>query len=128
MSENKLVEGKCIRISGIELESSIEPTRVDRVRFKTDNGDITWKPMRTETTILNTDGFKVRRTQHKPTYIKNLPKIVFDIRDRLKDNENVSVKADYIGWSSPDGNKFHIFDDKQIDEMKLIEPKNVDEE
>ncbi len=125
MSEKKLVEEKCIRISGIELESSIEPTRIDKARFKTNIGDITWKPTRKETTVLEADGFNVRRTQNKPIFIKDLPQIIFNIRDGLKSNGNVSVKTDYTEWRSPNGKTFHIFDDKQINEIRMIDNSNI---
>jgi len=122
MKKKNLTEEKCIQIEGIELESSREPTRIDRIRLKTNNGDITWKPIRRETSVLEVDGFKIRRRQYKPIYVKNLPKIFFDIRDRLNNNGNASVRADYTEWNSPDGNTFNIFNDKQIEEMKLMDP------
>ena len=62
MSEKKIVEETLIRISGIELESSIKPTRIDKARFKTDIGDITWKPTKKETTVLEADVFGSQNT------------------------------------------------------------------
>lgn len=126
MEEGKTVsvEGKALCIEDMLLESSHVPTLIERVRFKTDIGDVTWKPNKREVMTIEADGFKIKRQRDRGLYIPELPKILYDIRDHLDASGPVTIKTDYQEWDKTPDQVYYFFNDEQIGKMKIEAQKS----
>lgn len=115
------VKGKTLQIEEMLLESSYVPTLIEKVRFKTDIGDVTWKPSKREIMMIEADGFHIKRQRDRGLYILELPKMVYDIRDALKRYESVTVKTDYTEWQKSPDHVYNFLTNEQFECMKIME-------
>ena len=124
-SNTKIVEGKLLSIENMLLESSNGPTVVEKVRFATDIGDLTWKPSKRDVMLIEADGFSIKRQRDRGLYILELPKIVYDIRDALAESGSVTVKTDYSEWHKTPDQVYNFLTNEQLEGMKLAESEEI---
>jgi hypothetical protein len=117
-----LVKGKTLQIEDMLLESSNVPTLIEKVRFKTGIGDVTWKPYKKETMLIAADGFNIKRQRDRGLYIIELPQIIYQIRDNLMKSKSVTVKTDYQEWYKTPEQVFYFLNEEQIKGMKIETP------
>jgi hypothetical protein len=117
--KTSIVKDKLLYIEDMLLESSSVPTLIDRVRFKTDIGDITWKPSKRDIMMVDTEGFKIKRQRDRGLYIQEMPKKIYQIRDALAKATPVAVKSEYVAWSKTPDQVYYFFSEQQIEEMEL---------
>ena len=117
-----LVKGKTLQIEDMLLESSNVPTLIEKVRFKTGICDVTWKPYKKETMLIDADGFNIKRQRDRGLYIIELPQIIYQIRDNLMKSKSVTVKTDYQEWYKTPEQVFYFLNEEQIKGMKIETP------
>ena len=91
--------------------------KVKKVRFKTDIGEITWRAEISKD-YNELDGFKVKSKEKVKPSLEELPEILYNIRDSLK-NGPVTVATDYREWLY-DGKPSYTFHSDNIRNMEII--------
>ena len=114
------VKGKTLQIEEMLLESSHVPTLIEKVRFKTkDVGNVTWKPYKRETMMIDADGFNIKRQRDRGLYVIELPQIIYQIRDSLRTANSVTVKTDYQEWAKTPDQVYYFLNEEQIKGMRI---------
>ena len=90
--QTEIVKDAEVILKGIELEMNPQnQDEVKRIRFKTDKGDITWKPKMQKTQLM--DGLKIQRTQSME--LGDLPKKLSTWGTQLSDVGSIKLKIQY---------------------------------
>lgn len=115
-------------ITGVDLEMNPQKeSEVKRIRFKTNKGDITWKPKVTKKQLM--DGLTILKTVSME--LGQLPKKLSEIGEITSDKGRIKVKGQYSkGVAIQDGNEItyrFITSGKTFDKWELIKEK-VEEE
>ena len=91
--EFEVVKNKIVQIGRVEIEpSSFNPEQIQRIRFKTDAGDITWKPKIKKEEYR--DGIVVLKSI--PMEMDFLPDKIKQIGKILQDGGLVKMKVQFM--------------------------------
>ena len=91
--------------------------KVSKVVFQSDIGDISWRA-NIDVGYQEVDGFKVEKKVRNKPGLDELPEIVYNIRDQLKDG-SVTIASAYREWHYGDKTSY-TFNDSQISDMEIV--------
>ena len=134
MEEDKKTEqvkDKTIIITSVELESNPNnPAEINRVRFKADIGDITWKPKMED--IKYIDGLK--QIGKKPATIEGLPSIIKLMGKTIQTKGSIKFRnVSYMVMNTVDAEntpvKYRFINSEKIlEKWEIVLPEPVIEE
>ena len=128
VKETKFAEGVDVNITGVEVETNnFNPELVNKIRFKTDKGDITWKPKVQKSKFLS--GLKVLSSEQMN--IGELPDSILKIGRIISEKGNLNMKVNYTVMEDVvDGEKKvyrFITSQKTFDKWAILPDEPVEE-
>jgi hypothetical protein len=122
--EREYVDGVEVGIQSVDIDTAYkDPNQVAKVTFKTDKGDITYKPKINRTEFR--EGLKINKKE--PCLIDDLPDKVKQIAKKTQEVGIVTVLVSYQVWNTTvDGEKKtyrYIQSSKTLDKWQIIEEK-----
>jgi len=120
----EFVKEKTVDVYELEVQKSFrEADRILRVSLKTSEGNISYRPSRYVDECREIHGFKVRQKKQELLTIEELPKMLWELKERLQQGL-CRVKLSYFLWNKEvDGkvNPIRFMKEKQINEMEFVE-------
>ena len=127
MTEIKYVKEVEVDVHDIEIEKSWRDSRlVERVVFKTNIGNITFKPGKSIEKHSSSQGFTIKRRERQLVSIEELPRKLWDLNMKLQKGM-CKIKLSYFLWQK-------IVDEKIIpirflrdNQVKIIQFLGIEE-
>ena len=115
----EFVEDKVVDVNELEIQKSFkERDKVFRVLLRTNDGVITYKPFRKVDEEKEVHGFKVKQRKHELLTIEELPRILWELKEKLQTGV-CKVKMNYFLW------KKEV--DEQIIPIRFMREKQINE-
>lgn len=129
VKETKVAKNIQVNITSVEVETSnLNPSLVNRIRFKTSKGDITWKPKIQRTKFVS--GLKVLTSEQMD--VTELPDSVLKIGQIISEKGGLNMNVCYtVMEDEVDGEKKvyrFITSQKTFDRWSILPDEKVGEE
>ena len=128
MTENEFefISKKIVDVHEIEVQKAFrDPEKVRRILLKTNEGNISYRPFRYVDEKKEIHGFNVRQRKQEMLTIEELPKVLWELKDKLKSGAGLcKVKLSYFLWNKEvDGQIIPIrfMKEKQVNEVEFVE-------
>lgn len=119
--KSNLLKDKAITVKSVLLEQSKEDvTRIAKIRFETNIGDITWKPKLNETKFMSINGVNVPTRSIVDMKYDNVPAKITDIVKKIQEKGDIKMKVDYMKFDTTDAEN-HAVSYRFINSEKLLE-------
>ncbi len=118
------VNGKIIDVSEVEVQVlPNDSEKISRIRLKTNEGFISFKPFREFDELRQVNGYKTRIRKRELLSMTDMPLKIYELNEAIGKRGMCKVKAFYTLWRKMVDNHLEIYRfmrDRDVDKLEIL--------